>query len=145
MPIIKMVSAMVAVTAVWAGLLMLMQRLLSKCTDVNLMRKISRTVPAARTTMTCFAELTVMTAASPGPQMTQRSGTQTTHSADARLKRSEKSSLATAACLSTVESVVHIAANATCLGKQQTLQVLKELQLIADARDPGEAEHNLVC
>merc|ERR1712051_1072334 len=138
MPIIKMVSAMVAVTAVWAGLLMLMQRLLSKCTDVNLMRKISRTVPAARTTMTCFAELTAMTAASPGPQMTQRSGTQTMRSADARLKRSERSSLATAVCLSIVESVAHTAANATCLGKQRTLQVLKP---IADARDPGEPEH----
>jgi len=82
-----------------------------------------------------------MTAASPGPQMTQRSGTQTMLSAVAKLKRSEKSSLATAACLSTVESVVHIAANATCLGRQRTQQELKELQLIADARDPGETEH----
>jgi len=82
-----------------------------------------------------------MTAASPGPQMTQGSGTQTTLSAAAKLKRSEKSSLATAACLSTVESVVHTAANATCLGKQRTLQVLKELQPIADARDPGEPEY----
>merc|ERR1712051_285501 len=134
MPIIKMVSAMVAVTAVWAGLLMLMQRLLSKCTDVSLMRKISHTVPAARTTMICFAELTAMTAASPGPQMTQRSGTQTMLSAVAKLKRLEKSSLATAACLSIVESVARTAANAICLGKQRTLQVLKELQLIADAR-----------
>merc|ERR1712051_178224 len=69
--------------------------------------------------------------------MTQRSGTQTTHSAAAKLKRLEKSSLATAACLSTVESVAHTAVNATCLGKQRTLQ---ELQLIADARDPGEPE-----
>merc|ERR1719350_1365946 len=57
--------------------------------------------------------------------MTQRSGIQTTLSAAAKLKRLEKSSLAT------VESVVHTAANATCLGKQQTLQ---ELQPIADAR-----------
>ena len=76
-----------------------------------------------------------MTAASPGPQMTQRSGTQTMLSAAAKLKRLEKSSLATVACPSTVESVVHTAANATCLGKQLTLQ---ELQPIADARDPGE-------
>jgi len=82
-----------------------------------------------------------MTAASPGPQMTQRSGTQTTLSADAKLNRLEKSSLATAACLSTVESVVHTAASATCLGKQRTLRVLKELQPIADARDPGEPEN----
>ena len=102
------------------------------------MRKISHTVPAAKTTMICFAELTAMTAASPGPQMTQRSGTQTTPSAAAKLKRSEKSSLATVACPSTVECVVHTAANATCLGRQRTLQVLKELQPIADARDPGE-------
>merc|ERR1712051_885562 len=105
------------------------------------MRKISHTVPAARTTMTCFAEPNAMTAASPGPQMSQRSGTQTMLSAAAKLKRSEKSSLAIAACLSIVESVVHTAANAICLGKQQTLQVLKELQQIADARDPGESEH----
>merc|ERR1711923_643643 len=104
-------------------------------------RKISHTAPAARTTMTCFAEPTAMTAASPGPQMTQRSGTQTMLSAAAKLKRSEKSYLATAACLSTVESVVHTAANATCLGKQRTLRVLKELQPIADAREAGEPEH----
>merc|ERR1712051_348046 len=114
---------------------------LSKCTDASLMRKISHTVPAARTTMICFAELTAMIAASLGPQMTQRSGTQTTRSVAAKLKRSKKSSLATAVCLSTVESVAHTAANATCLGKQRTLQVLKELQPIADARDPGEPEH----
>merc|ERR1711923_52394 len=101
-------------------------------------RKISHTAPAARTTMTCFAEPTAMTAASPGPQMTQRSGTQTMLSAAAKLKRSEKSSLATVVCLSTVASVVHTAANAACLGKQRTQQVLKELQPIADARDPGE-------
>merc|ERR1712051_946044 len=113
---------------------------LSKCTDASLMRKISHTVPAARTTMICFAELTAMIAASLGQQMTQRSGTQTTLSAVAKLKRSEKSSLAIAACLSIVESVVHTAANVICLGKRRTLQVLKELQLIADARDPGESE-----
>jgi hypothetical protein len=102
------------------------------------MRKISLMVPAAITTMTCFAEPTAMTAASPGLQMTQRSGTQTTPSAAAKLKRLEKSSLATAACPSTVESVVHTAANAACLGKQRTLQ---ELQPIADARDLGEPKN----
>merc|ERR550539_1239050 len=100
------------------------------------MRKISHTVPAAKIIMTCFAEPTAMTAASLGPLMTQRSGTQTMLSAVAKLKRLEKSSLATAACLSTVENVAHTAANATCLGKQRTLLVLKELQPIADARDP---------
>merc|ERR1719242_1185566 len=112
-----------------------MQRHLSKCIDASLMRRISHSAPAAKTTMTCFAEPTAMTAASPGPQMTQRNGTQTTLSAVAKLKRLEKSSLATVVCLSTVECVVHTAANATCLGKQQTLQ---ELLPIADARDPGE-------
>jgi len=76
-----------------------------------------------------------MTAASPGPQMTQRSGTQTTPSAAAKLKKLEKSSLATVACPSTVECVAHTAANAICLGKQL---ILLELQLLADARDPGE-------
>merc|ERR1712051_369670 len=73
--------------------------------------------------------------------MTQRSGTLTMLSAVAKLKRSEKSSLATAVCLSTVESVVHTAVNAICLGRQRTLQVLKELQPIADARGPGDSEH----
>merc|ERR1712062_806244 len=99
---------------------------------------ISHTVLAAKTTMICFVELTAMTVASPGPQMTQRSGTQTMLSAAAKLKRLEKSSLATVACPSTVECVAHTAANAICLGKQLTLQ---ELQPIVDARDPGEPEH----
>ena len=82
-----------------------------------------------------------MTAASPGPQMTQGSGTQTTLSAAARLRRSEKLSLEIAARLLTVENVARTAANATCLGKHQTLQ---EQLPIADARDPGETEHNSV-
>ena len=82
-----------------------------------------------------------MTAASPGPQMTQRSGTQTTLSAAAKLKRSEKLSLEIAAQLLTVENVARTAVNATCLGKHQTLQ---EQLPIADARDPGETEHNSV-
>ena len=101
-------------------------------------------VPAVLITTTCFVEQTAMTAASPGPQTTPRSGTQITLSAAARLKRSEKSSLETVAYLSTVEVVAHTAANATCHGKPQTLQALKERQPIADARDPGETEHNSV-
>ena len=95
-------------------------------------------VPAVLITTTCFVEQTAMTAASPGPQTTPRSGTQITLSAAARLKRSEKSSLETVAYLSTVEVVAHTAANATCHGKPQTLQALKERQPIADARDPGD-------
>jgi len=117
---------------------MLLQDLQSRCTDANLMRKISLMVPAVLITTTCFVEQTAMTAASPGPQTTPRSGTQITLSAAARLKRSEKSSLETVAYLLTVEVVAHTAANATCHGKLQTLQALKERQPIADARDPGD-------
>merc|ERR1712141_304302 len=114
---------------------------MGRCTDANLKKKISPSVQAALTTTTCFAELTAMTAASPGPQMTQESGTPTTLSAAARLKRLEKLSLEIAARLLTVENVALTAANATCLGKHQTLQ---EQLPIADARDPGETEHNSV-
>merc|ERR1719336_1536873 len=128
-------------TAAKAGLLMLMNHLRRKCTDANLKKKILPSVQAALTTMTCFAELTAMTAASPGQQMTQGSGTQTTLSAASRLKRSEKLSLEIAAQLLTVENVARTAVNATCLGKLQTLQ---EQLPIADARDPGENEHNSV-
>merc|ERR1712165_148939 len=96
--------------------------------------------PAARTTMTCSVEPTVMTAASPGPLTTLRSGTLRTLSAAARLKRSEKLSLETAVQLLTVDHVAHIAVNATCPGRQQTLQ---ERPPIVDARDHGEHEQKL--
>ena len=94
--------------------------------------------PAARTTTICFVEPTAMTVASPGPLTTLRSGTLRMLSAAARLKRSEKLSLETAVRLLTVDHVALIAVNATCPGRQQTLQ---ERQPIADARDHGEPEH----
>merc|ERR1719479_134500 len=95
---------------------------------------------AVPTTTTCFVEPTVMTAASPGPPTTLRSGTLRMLSAAARLKRSEKSSLETAVRPLTVDHVAHIAVNAACPGRQQILQ---ERQPIADARDPGEHEQKL--
>merc|ERR1712038_521073 len=92
------------------------------------------------TTTICFVEPTAMTAASPGPQTTLRSGTLRMLSAAARPKRSEKLSLEIAVRLLTVDHVAHIAVNATCPGRQQTLQ---ERQPIVDARDHGEHEQKL--
>merc|ERR1712038_1346243 len=83
---------------------------------------------------------TAMTVASPGPPTTLRSGTLRMLFVAARLKRSEKSSLETAVRLLTADYVALIAVNATCPGRQQTLQ---ERQPIADARDPGEHEQKL--
>merc|ERR1712038_2009770 len=95
---------------------------------------------AAPTTTICFVEPIAMTAASPGPRTTLRSGTLRMLSAAARLKRLEKSFLETAVRPLTVDYVAHIAVNATCLGRQQTLQ---ERPPIADARDHGEPEQKL--
>ena len=115
---------------------------LKPCTGANLMRpkKLvnSAMVLTASTSTTCNAELTAMTAASPGLRTTPRSGTPIRLFADARLSKSVRLSSATDALSLTQASVALIAVNATCHGRLLTLWEPREVPQPADASTPGE-------
>ena len=109
---------------------------LKPCADARLRRKSKSLYMAALalTHMTCFAAQTAMTAASPGPPMTSKSGTLRTWFAAAKLKTSERLFSPRPATPSTLANAVPTAENATCLGRLTTLYQLE----IAGADAPGE-------